>query len=304
MKNGAHCVDVSHLLLYKYLNCDHAIVHIKERTAMDNIDDWASVQASMEQYNSARYYDYLLGGYHNFAVDRKVGDLVIQACPDIRLGALANRAFLRRAVKYLGNLGIDQYLDLGSGIPTSGNVHEIAQKINPAARVVYVDIDPIAVIHSQAILKDNPYAVTLQEDIHNIVQILENPAFTALIDMRRPVAVLMLSILHFVKDDDRLKQILQTLQARLASGSYIVISHYTVENAPAETIAQINRLAAGAGSPSTSRNLAEVTRLFEPYELVEPGVVLAPTWNPESPEDLLLDQPEHSMAIVGMGRKL
>src|SRR5512137_1098497 len=133
---------------------------------MTNTEHWTSSETTIEQYNSARYYDYLLGGFHNFAVDRKVGDMVIKACPDVRLAALANRAFLRRAVKFLCGQGIDQFLDIGSGIPTSGNVHEVAQKINPSARIVYVDIDPIAVIHSQAILRDNPKASIIQEDIH------------------------------------------------------------------------------------------------------------------------------------------
>jgi hypothetical protein len=270
---------------------------------MNKTDDWNSVDATMEQYNTARYYDYLLGGYHNYAVDRKVGDLIIQACPDIRLGALSNRAFLRRAVKFLCQQGLDQFLDIGSGIPTSGNVHEVAQAINPAARVFYVDIDPVAVIHSQAILKDNPNAVCLQEDIHNIERILEHPAFTALIDLNRPVGVLMVAVLHFVKDDESLQRILRVLRDRLAPGSYIVISHYSVEGAPEQTIAQINRLAAGAGSPSVSRTCAETTRLFDGFELESPGVVRVPLWRPESPEDILVDQPTHSMAFAGMGRK-
>src|SRR5512137_2019304 len=165
---------------------------------MTNTEDWTFDDTSMGQHNTARYYDYLLGGFHNFAVDRKVGDMVIKVCPDIRLGALANRAFLRRAVKFLCQQGVDQFLDLGSGIPTSGNVHEVAQKINPAARIVYVDHDPVAVIHSQAILKDNPNASTIQEDIRNMEKILEHPNFTALIDLHRPVGVLMLSVLHFI----------------------------------------------------------------------------------------------------------
>ena len=270
---------------------------------MDKSEDWNAVDATMEQYNTARYYDYLLGGFHNFAVDRKVGDLVIKACPDIRLGALANRAFLRRAVKFLCQAGMDQFLDIGSGIPTSGNVHEIAQGINPSARVIYVDIDLVAVIHSQAILKDNPNAACLQADIYDIEKILETPAFTALMDINRPIGVLMLSVLHFVKDDRELARILGVLKDRLASGSYIVISHYSLEGTPVETIAQINRLAAGAGNPSVSRTCVETARLFDEFELVAPGVVSVPLWRPESSEDLLVDQPERSMAWAGVGRR-
>jgi len=270
---------------------------------MPNTEDWTSSETKIEQYNSSRYYDYLLGGFHNFAVDRKIGDLVIKACPDVRLGALANRAFLRRAVKFLCQQGIDQFLDIGSGIPTSGNVHEIAQKNNPSAHVVYVDIDPIAVIHSQAILKDNPNATIIQEDIHNIEKILEHPSFTALIDLHRPLGVLMLSVLHFVKDEDDLKRILRVLMDSLVSGSYIVISHYSAEGAPIETIAQLGRLATGASSPSVSRTLAETSRLFDGFELVEPGVVRVSLWRPECSEDFLIDRPERTMAFAGVGRK-
>lgn len=270
---------------------------------MTKTDDWNSVDATMEHYNTARYYDYLLGGYHNYAVDRKVGDLIIQACPDIRLGALANRAFLRRAVKFLCEQGIDQFLDLGSGIPTSGNVHEVAQAANPAAHVFYVDIDPVAVIHSQAILKDNPNAACLQEDIHIIEKILEHPAFTAMLDLKRPVGVLMVAVLHFIKDDGELRRILGVLKGRLAPGSCLVISHYSEVDAPPETIAQINRLAAGASSLSKSRTCMETASLFDGFELVPPGVVNTPLWRPDSPEDLLVDQPARAMAFAGVARK-
>jgi hypothetical protein len=276
---------------------------LEEETSMTETGEWASAEVPEEKHNIARYYDYLLGGYHNFAIDRKIGDLVIKACPDIRLGALANRAFLRRAVKFLSQQRLDQFLDLGSGIPTSGNVHEVAQKIDPSARVVYVDIDPVAVIHSQAILKDNPNAASLQEDILNIERILEHPAFTALIDLRRPLAVLMLAVLHFVTDEAQLQRILGILKERLVSGSFIVISHYSVEGAPIETITQLQRLSSGGGNISVSRTNKETLHLFEGFELAEPGVVYVPLWRPESPEDLLFDQPERALAFVGVGRK-
>lgn len=270
---------------------------------MTENDKWALADVPTEKLNIARYYDYLLGGYHNFEIDRRVGDMVINTCPDVRLGALANRAFLRRSVKFLCQQGIDQYLDIGSGIPTSGNVHEIAQRINPSAHIVYVDIDPIAVIHSQAILKDNPNAAVIQEDIHNIEAILKHPSFTGLIDLHRPLGVFMVSVLHFVKDDGQLLEILRILKTSLVPGSYLVVSHYSEEGAPSETVAQINKLSAGAGSPSVSRNLTEVSRLFDGYELVEPGVVRIPLWHPEGPDDILMEQPERALGFVGIGRK-
>jgi hypothetical protein len=270
---------------------------------MTKIEDWAAADAAMQQYNAARYYDYLLGGYHNFAVDRKVGEFVIQACPDVRLGALANRAFLRRAVKFISGQGVDQFLDLGSGIPTSGNVHEVAEKLNPAARVVYVDLDPIAVTHSQSILKDDPNAAIIQEDVQSLEKILDHPTFTGLIDLKRPLGVLMLSILHFIKNEEKLAGMLEVLRQRLVPGSYMAISHYTDEGAPPETIAQLNRLVAGAGSLTVARTQAEITGFFDGYELIEPGVVYIPLWRPESPEDVLVNLPEHSMNFAGVGRK-
>jgi hypothetical protein len=198
---------------------------------------------------------------------------------------------------------VDQFLDLGSGIPTAGNVHEVAQKINPAAHVVYVDIDPVAVIHSQAILKDNPIASILQEDIRNMEKILEHPDFTTQIDLHRPVGVLMLSVLHFVNDKAQLQRILQVLKDRLVSGSFIVISHYSLEGAPAETIAQLSRMASGGSHNSVSRTSAETVLMFDGFELVEPGVVRPPLWRPESPEDILVAEPERALAYAGMGRK-
>lgn len=270
---------------------------------MSTTDDWNTVGEMTEKHNIARYYDYLLGGFHNFAADRKVGDIVIKACPDIRLGALANRAFLRRAVKFLCQQGLDQFLDLGSGIPTAGNVHEVAQKINPAAHVVYVDHDTVAVIHSQAILKDNPNASTIQEDIRNMEKILEHPSFTALIDLHRPVGVLMLSVLHFVSDEAQLQRILQVLKDRLVSGSFIVISHYSLEGAPAEIIAQLSRMSSSGNYTSVSRTGEETARLFDGFELVEPGVVRPPLWHSESYEEILFAQPERALAFVGVGRK-
>jgi hypothetical protein len=271
---------------------------------MAGTDDWDIVGAFTEKYNIARYYDYLLGGYHNFAVDRKMGDIVIKICPDIRMGALANRAFLRRAVKFLSQQGVDQFLDLGSGIPTSGNVHEIAQKINPSARVMYVDNDQVAVIHSQAILRGDSNVSILQEDIRNLDKILDHPDFNALIDLHRPLGVLMLSVLHFVNNEGDLQRILQVLKDRLVSGSFIVISHYSLEGALAEIIAQLNLLSQSGTSNSRSRTRAETVRLFDGFELVEPGVVYTPLWHPESPEDILVEEPERALAFAGVGRKL
>ena len=167
-----------------------------------------------------------------------------------------------------------------------------------------MDIDPIAVIYSEAILKDNPNAAVIQEDIHNIEAILKHPSFTQLIDLHRPLGVFMVSVLHFVKDDGQLLEILRLMNTSMVPGSYLVVSHYSKDGAPSETVAQIIKLSAGAGSPSVSRNFAEVSRLFDGYELVEPGIVRIPLWHPEGPDDILLEQPERAMGFCGIGRKI
>ncbi len=190
------------------------------------------------KYNAARYWDYILGGYHNFAVDRKVGDWVIQSVPDARLGALANRSFERRVVRWLTREGISQFVDLGSGLPTVGPVHEIAQSINPKARTLYVDNDPVAVIHSRSILEGNPNARVLQEDIRNIDQILDHLGTDDWIDLHQPIGLLLVSVMHFVKDDTEAHEMMRKLRQRLASGSYVVISHYSLEGAPESTISE------------------------------------------------------------------
>jgi hypothetical protein len=230
-------------------------------------------------------------------------DKVIGIDPDVRPGAHANRAFLRRVVRFLIDQGIDQFLDLGSGIPTVGNVHEIAQQANPAARVAYVDFDPVTVAHSQAILKHNPSATIIQSNVCQPERILGHAEVKRLIDFSRPAAILMLAILHYVSDNDQAQSILRTLRGALASGSYVALSHFTCDGAPPGVIERMAALATTSSNPARARTRAEVARLFEGVELVEPGLVYTPLWRPEEPDDVLLDQPERSLAFAGVGRK-
>lgn len=264
---------------------------------------WTGSHADLEKPSAARIYDYWLGGHHNFEVDRRVAEQVLTVAPQMRQIAVANRSFLRRSVTFLVEEGIEQFLDLGSGIPTVGNVHEVAQTHNPDARVVYVDVDPIAVAHSQTILQHNPKAIAVQADLRQIERILADPDAGQLLDLRKPIGVLFVSVLHFVVDDDEAHRVIHTLRDSVASGSFLVISHVTEENIPAAINEQIRRLYENSTTPGKTRTRDEIAHLFDDFELVAPGLVWVPEWRPDSSDDLLLDQPEGSMLIAGVARK-
>jgi SAM-dependent methyltransferase len=261
---------------------------------------------SDERPNPARIYDYLLGGFHNFEVDRAAGRQFAERLPDAVLGMRVNRAFLRRAVGFLADQGIDQFLDLGSGIPTVGNVHEVAQQANPSARVVYVDNEPVAVRHSLTILEDNSNATAILGDMRQPELILNHPETERLLDLNKPTAVLLLSVLLFVTDDEEAYRIVRVYRDALAPGSYIAITHPTEEDVPPEKLEQARKLYAiyaAMGTPVNIRSYAQIERFFEGLELIEPGVVRVPLWRPEGPEDLLLDKPESAGYYGGVGRK-
>ena len=264
---------------------------------------WIPDAESSDRPNAARIYDHLLGGYHNFEIDRKAADYALQIYPDSRLSAQACRAFLRRVVRFLAEQGIDQFVDVGSGIPTAGNVHEIAQQVNPDARVVYVDIDAIAVAHSQAMLKGNATALAIQADARQSDKILAHPEVRKLLDFERPAAILLLLVLHAVPDDDEACGIIRSFRDALAPGSYVAISHATRDDAPPGVLDQLGALTRGSPTPTIDRTLAEVKRFFEGLELVEPGVVRPPLWRPEGPDDVQLDRPERVLVWSGVGRK-
>ncbi len=267
-------------------------------------DMWKPEDVPLDKPNAARIYDYLLGGYHNFEVDRMVAEKMIELYPDMRVSAQANRAFLRRAVRFLATEGIEQFLDIGSGIPTAGNVHEVAQQANPAARVVYVDVDPVAVAHSRSMLQDNPNATIIRGDVGQPAQILNHAEVRKLLDFSRPVGVLLVAVLHYITDDEMAYGAVRTLRDALAPGSYVVVSHASFEGAAPEAYEQISRLYAQSTAQNRVRSRAEIERFFDGFELVEPGLVRCPLWRPESPDDVLLDRPEWFMGFCGVGRKL
>ena len=269
-----------------------------------NIDKWRSDDFLADKPNASRIYDYLLGGYHNFEADRLAAKKVLEFRPDVRLAAYACRAFLRRVVNFLGEQGIDQFLDIGSGIPTVGNVHEVAQNANPAARVVYVDIDPVAVAHSQALLKDNPNATVLQADARWPDQILDHAEVKSLLDISQPVGVLLLLVLHAIPDDEEAYAAVRTLRDRVVSGSYIAIAHSSHDKISGEVAKKMEEVSAKTPTRGKIRSGADIQRFFDGLEMVEPGLTLSPLWRPEGPDDVFLDQPERTTALVGVGRKV
>ncbi|MFD0584935.1 SAM-dependent methyltransferase [Dactylosporangium darangshiense] len=263
--------------------------------------EWASGGIDIDRPSAARVYDYWLGGSHNFAVDRELARQVTAVVPDTALIMQANRAFLHRAVNYLVGAGIRQFLDIGSGIPTLGNVHEVAQNAAPDARVVYVDVDPVAVAHSRHILSGNDRAVAIQEDLRRPEQILAHPDVTGLLDFRKPIGLLLLAVLHFVPDHDDPAGILARFVDALAPGSYLTISHGTADRISDEAVRHSLELFQRTPTPFVSRSRTDVLRLLAGSELVEPGLVWTPLWRPEHPDDLD-DHPERSAAYAGMGR--
>jgi len=260
-------------------------------------------QIPTDRPSVARMYDYYLGGHHNFAIDRAAAEAVLAIAPDIGPGAQANRAFLRRVVRFLAARGVAQFLDIGSGIPTVGNVHEVAQDADPAAHVAYVDLDPVAVAHSRAILGDHPRAVALAADGRQPAAILAHPAVRGLLDFDRPTAVLLLAFLHLLPDDEEACRVAAAFVAALPPGGYLAIAHATVEGAPPDLIAQIERLYAGTTTPAKFRPRSSIAAFFAGTELVAPGLVHAPLWHPEAADDVFLDAPTRSLNLVGLGRK-
>lgn len=239
----------------------------------------------LETPSAARIYDYTLGGSHNFKIDRDFADQVFQFVPWVPNVNRLNRSFLRRVVRYYLDQGIRQFLDLGSGIPTVGNVHEVAQRVAPEARVVYVDYEPVAYQHARSLLEDNPNATIIQADIRDPEAILEHPETRRLLDFSQPLGLLMVGVLLFIGPDDDPGALVRTYRQRLASGSLLAISHLCDEHAPPE---QREQVAAAvnfyqqANEQLNVRTADELMSWLEGMELVEPGVAFLPDWRPDS----------------------
>ncbi|MBF6332490.1 SAM-dependent methyltransferase [Nocardia transvalensis] len=262
---------------------------------------WAPEGIDLDRPSASRVYDYFVGGMHNFEIDRMLARQIEAFTPNVAETMRANRDLLRRCVRLLIDAGIDQFLDIGSGIPTVGNVHEVAQTRNAQARVVYVDIDPVAVAHSRAILAGNPLATIVQADVAAPETILADPEVTGLLDFDRPIAVLLLGVLHFVPDEADPAGCVARLQEAVVPGSYLAITHATADGQPTEVL-EAQKLSGRTSTEIVLRSRDEISAYFHDWTVIEPGLVHLPLWRPDNPADVGA-HPEISGAYGGVARK-
>jgi hypothetical protein len=251
--------------------------------------------------NPARMYDWILGGAANFDVDRRAGEAALKVNPEGRLHAQANRAFLRRVVRHLAEQGVDQFLDLGSGVPTVDHVHQVAQRINPNARVIYVDSDPVASAYGASLLASDQVtgAAMVRADMADVPRILHHPDTRRLLDLDRPVAVLMVAVLHFQMDDTRAADLVSDYHQHTAPGSYLAVSHMTGDDDP--HIRDLQRFYRNTSMPFRTRTPDQLTALFSGYELVPPGVVPVSDWRPDPGPDS--DRAGRDAFVGGLGQR-
>ncbi|WP_327285875.1 MULTISPECIES: SAM-dependent methyltransferase [unclassified Streptomyces] len=265
---------------------------------------WAPPGIDISVPSVSRIYDYYLGGSHNFEVDRQAARRAMEFLPGLPKIMQANRAFMRRAVRYAVAQGVTQFLDIGSGIPTFGNVHEIARAASPDARVVYVDHDPVAVAHSRAVLAGDDRTGIVAADLRKPQDILASPEVAQLLDLERPVALLLVAVLHFLEDADDPYAAVAELRDALAPGSLLVLTHASYEGIPLspEVASGTVGVYRDIRNPLVMRSGEQITSFFDGFELVEPGVVSMPLWQPEGTEDPEdADAPEDPYAFSGFG---
>jgi O-methyltransferase involved in polyketide biosynthesis len=255
----------------------------------------------VDRPNAARIYDYFLGGSHNLVADRELARQIIQLVPDVPLIAQANRNFLRRAVRYCVDAGIRQFIDLGSGIPTVGNVHEVARRAAPDCRVVYVDFEPVAVAHSRALLAGNERVAVLQADVRDPDRILTDPNLLALVDLRQPVGLLMVSVLPFIPDQDEAARMIARYRDAVVPGSLLAVSHGSAEARP-DDVERVHQFYRQTSTPVVVRTRVEVEKLFDGFDFVEPGLVYVQQWRPDW-LGAVEDDPERTGLYVAVGRK-
>ncbi|HIV59314.1 MAG TPA: SAM-dependent methyltransferase [Candidatus Stackebrandtia faecavium] len=262
--------------------------------------DWAPEGVDISKPNMARSYDYWLGGSHNFAVDREFGDKFAEILPSVRRISQANRAFVHRAVRYMLDLGIRQFLDLGSGIPTVGNVHEVAQRIAPESKVVYVDIDPIAVTHSQQLLADNDNGTVLQGDMTKPDEIWHHPEARAMLDFSQPIGVLMVAVVHALQDHQNPDEHVAYFRDALPPGSALALTHGSTDR-QSSSMRELEGITQKSATPLVARTRDQILNYFGDFELAEPGLVWVNMWRPELPDEE--EEDESITFYAGVGHK-
>lgn len=243
-------------------------------------EEAAELPVELDRPNAARVYDYLIGGDFNYAIDRVFAEQIIQARPEARELALMNRRWLRRAVRFGVQQGIRQFLDIGSGMPTVGHVHEVVQAIDPRCKVVYVDVEPIAVAHSEIMLQDNRNTAILRADGERPYDVLEHPATERLLDLSKPLMVVMAAFVHFIPDTRNPREMIATYERELAPGSYLALSSGTLEG-QCDEARLATELYRRSGTEVVPRSRKELEALVEGFEIVPPGVVYLPQWRPD-----------------------
>ncbi|WP_228980822.1 SAM-dependent methyltransferase [Streptomyces sp. DH12] len=264
---------------------------------------WAPPGIDLSVPSVSRIYDYYLGGSHNFEVDREAARRAMEFLPGLPKIMQANRAFMRRAVRHAVAEGVTQFLDIGSGIPTFGNVHEVALAAAPDARVVYVDHDPVAVAHSKAVLADEERVDIAAADLRKPRDVLHSPPVARLLDLDRPVALLLVAVLHFLEDSDRPYEAVEELREALAPGSLLILTHASFEGIPVpeEQAGGTVGVYRDIRNPLVMRSRDQVARFFDGFEMVEPGLVSMPHWRPETPPEQ--EDPYAFSGFAGVGRK-
>jgi hypothetical protein len=257
--------------------------------------------------STARIYDFLLGGEHNFEVDRAAGQMLKSRAPELADSAWANRGFHQRAAKWIAEQGVRQFIDIGSGLPTVGNTHEVVRRVAPDARVVYVDNDPMVLAYGKALLGDDPNATVIMADVRDPDAVLGHADLRGLIDFTQPAGLLVTAVLHFVSDEDDPPALISRYMAALAEGSYLALSHMTADQKPVlavETLVEVGLRAAGGGY---LRSKAEVGKLFEglqivpPYTGADPDLTWVGLWDCEDPE--LADSEGSRWLYCGVAKK-
>lgn len=257
--------------------------------------DWVPPAVDSTRPSVARMYDYYLGGKDNFAVDREAAESVARAVPATRLVAMANRQFLVNAVRAMSEAGIRQFIDLGTGIPTSPNVHEIARDYHPDARVVYVDYDPVVLVHNRALLSKRKGVVTIMQDLRQPGAVLSDPALQGIIDFSEPVGLLCIAVLHFV-GRDLAPEIMTQYRKVMVPGSHLAISAASFEGLPLSTVRELESIYSSSNANLVFRTQSQIEQLFEGFELLDPGLTLVTRWRTEGEGG--------EGATCGVGRKL
>ncbi|GAA2459824.1 SAM-dependent methyltransferase [Actinomadura vinacea] len=263
--------------------------------------EWAPTGVDLTTPNTARIYDYLLGGKDNYAADRQVGDQLLEIIPEARNAARENHLFIARAVRHLVKEGVRQFIDIGTKLPAAGNVHEVAAGLAPDARVVFADGDPVVLTHARALLTGTGSTLVAHADLRRPDGVLDVPEVRRMIDFDRPVAVVLDRVLHFIEDLDDAVAVVARLHGALPPGSHLVFTHITHEPAPeaGEGVSQVFKPTSGF---FWSRGRADVARIVEPFALLEPGLTFTPLWRPDS-TGAEAAAAERTYTLAGVGRR-